>query len=406
MDGAVQLATRQGKVCRNRLSRMGFERATSAKDAKWVEEALRKGDWTNVASVVPSNFEAHAAILYPAWHCVCTEENEGNYAGGSELGRPIRWSEVAKASVPVIQNYAPNVRGMRRTQYRRLDDGSWITDDLSKYGDEKPLIRPGDEWIVGAGEGSLVRDMASSLIGLLEGATATPESCWFGIWEGYGGFSDDLRDGPAISIPERRWLLFRAPLGDLTTSIETLYESRRGQTSVVYYAPAKQPGPEYDPDDSTFQFANSPGGTDASEWPPPDIEQNKVHYQSANMVWPEDRSWCLATEIDLPCTFISGSRELISSVLNEPHLEARIVLPGDRFPELRDVLQPVVDKPPDLSLPPAFESRKPPPGWEAAYEAERELGLRVMAEFIEREIGIKVAGEEFAGRINKRKGKN
>ena len=67
-------------ACRFRL----FERATSAKGAKWVEESLRKGDWTNVASVVPSNFEAHAAILYPAWHCVCTEEHAGKYAGGPE----------------------------------------------------------------------------------------------------------------------------------------------------------------------------------------------------------------------------------------------------------------------------------------------------------------------------------
>ena len=360
MDGAVQLVTRQGEVCWNRLSRMGFERATSAKDAKWVEEALRKGDWTKVASVVPSNFEAHAAILYPAWHCVCTEQNVSKNAGGSELDRPIRWSEVAKASVPIIQNAAPNDCGIRRTQYRRLEEGSWITDDLSKYADEINLMRPGDEWICGPGEGSLDRDMASSLIRLLERATATPESCWFGIWEGYGGFSDDLRDGPAISIPERRWLLFRAPLGELTTSIETLYQSRRGQTSVVYYAPAKQPGPEYDPDESTFRFANSPGGTDASEWPPPDIEQNKVHYQSANMVWPEDRSWCLATEIDLSCTFIAGSRELISSILNERGLEAKVVRPHDRCPSLPDVLQPVVEKPPDLSLPPAFESRKPP----------------------------------------------
>ena len=67
---------------------MGFERAASAKDAKWVEEALRQGEWTKGSSVVPSNFEAHAAILYPAWHCVCTEENVGKYAGG-QLNRLI-----------------------------------------------------------------------------------------------------------------------------------------------------------------------------------------------------------------------------------------------------------------------------------------------------------------------------
>lgn len=67
---------------------MGLERATSAKGAEWVEEALRKGDWTKVSSVVPAHFESYAAVLHPAWRCVSTEENVGKYAG-RQLNRLI-----------------------------------------------------------------------------------------------------------------------------------------------------------------------------------------------------------------------------------------------------------------------------------------------------------------------------
>ena len=43
---------------------------------------------------------------------------------------------------------------------------------------------------------------------------------------------------------------------------------------------------------------------------------------SPNIWWPEDRSWCVATDIDLCDTYLGGSRESIDAVLNSPGLEA------------------------------------------------------------------------------------
>ena len=44
--------------------------------------------------------------------------------------------------------------------------------------------------------------------------------------------------------------------------------------------------------------------------------------QSPSLLWPVDRSWCLATEIDFDSTLIGGPRELIDALLQQPDLEA------------------------------------------------------------------------------------
>jgi hypothetical protein len=42
--------------------------------------------------------------------------------------------------------------------------------------------------------------------------------------------------------------------------------------------------------------------------------------------WPDDRAWCVASEIDLPYTYVGGSTELIGKILQHAALEA---LPSD-----------------------------------------------------------------------------
>jgi hypothetical protein len=51
--------------------------------------------------------------------------------------------------------------------------------------------------------------------------------------------------------------------------------------------------------------------------------------QSPNLLWPADRSWCLATEIDFDSTLIGGPQELIDALLQCPGLEAWPVSPAD-----------------------------------------------------------------------------
>jgi hypothetical protein len=41
-----------------------------------------------------------------------------------------------------------------------------------------------------------------------------------------------------------------------------------------------------------------------------------------NIWWPDDRAWCVASEIDLPYTYVGGSKELIEEIVEHPALEA------------------------------------------------------------------------------------
>jgi hypothetical protein len=54
-------------------------------------------------------------------------------------------------------------------------------------------------------------------------------------------------------------------------------------------------------------------------------------HQSPNVWRPDDRAWCVSTEIDLAWTYVGGSRTAIDDVLSEPRLEALRASPTGRF---------------------------------------------------------------------------
>lgn len=126
-------------------------------------------------------------------------------------------------------------------------------------------------------EGFIPEEDFDVLLGILAANTTTPRVCWFCIWDGYGDLEGrkDNSDGGAtlesgyqlIQTPQMRdyWLL-SGPL-----------EAAR-----------------------TLQY-------------PP------------SLWWPDDRAWCVATDVDRDSTYIGGSRDLIAGLLDCPDLE---VLPS------------------------------------------------------------------------------
>ena len=46
---------------------------------------------------------------------------------------------------------------------------------------------------------------------------STPEECYFCVWEGYSDVSlrSDVRRGPLVEIPHRRYALFRGARADI-----------------------------------------------------------------------------------------------------------------------------------------------------------------------------------------------
>jgi hypothetical protein len=45
------------------------------------------------------------------------------------------------------------------------------------------------------------------------------------------------------------------------------------------------------------------------------------HWDSVNIWWPEDRKWCVATDIDLDSTYVGGSEACIEALVNDAWFE-------------------------------------------------------------------------------------
>jgi len=208
---------------------VGWEELTPSEEveaAGWIGERLHRFA-QDVGSVVPSGFEAYVRIFHPAWRLAGTKEVEVRWSDVAEWGGRIVHPEMQFHSISVP---LPD----RETR-------------LQSYTFEPRA-------------GVLPERQARALVELLAGHTATPELCWFCVWDGYA----DVRGGrKRVRLPSREYILFKGPIND---------------------APGQVNGP--------------------------------------NLWWPDDRKWCVASEVDFPYTYVGGPKELIHEILADPSLEA------------------------------------------------------------------------------------
>jgi hypothetical protein len=252
--------------------------AEDASGASWIVESLHSFA-QDVGSVVPPIFEVYLRLFHPAW------------VGGEE-GHPVTWNEVANANGrtahPEMQFHALVPEGF-------IDGAGNMVDQQWGLWESPP------------GEGSLDRDISERLLPVLRQHTRTPERCWFAFWDGWGipvplkrrkGFVSRVFSrpetydrealkkhgrwqAPTFSIPGRDLLLFTGSLDD---ALEGFYE---------HYEPA--------------------------------------HFQSPYFWWPEDRAWCVATEIDFMSTYIGASDACVEAILRTPDIEALPASVDDRI---------------------------------------------------------------------------
>ena len=115
---------------------------------------------------------------------------------------------------------------------------------------------------------------------MLRAFTRTPEQCWFCIWTGYGGI-EDREDGAEIHHPLDRDYFVSSGAIEAVTSFE-------------------DDGP--------------------------------------NIWWPDDRAWCVASEIDLAGTYIGGSTACIEGLIESKRLEVYALTVDDRVDIRADVV--------------------------------------------------------------------
>jgi hypothetical protein len=129
---------------------------------------------------------------------------------------------------------------------------------------------------------------------ILRRHTSTPDRCWFCLWEGYGYLT-----GSVVELTS--WKLDSGePLPGLPV--------KRIPPPKLQRSRVRLPGRDY------LLFSGT-------------VEQGDAWQDGPNLWWPDDRAWCVASEIDLDYTLVGGSAELCAELAS---YGAVAVAPEDR----------------------------------------------------------------------------
>ena len=234
--------------------------------ASWIQEGLlpfQREQGYRVGNVVPRGFESYARVFHPA----------SRYFADRRVHEPVRWSQVASWT--------------GRTAHAAMQFHSILGHPQNPY--------PKLEWIDLPGEGWLLLREASSVSEVLARFTTTPETCFFCIWEGWGwpggtsfaylGSTGNAADPHNVTGHEARREHDASGRIKITEPLEIgLFEYRlfTGALNVIEHTSEESP----------------------SIW------------------WPQDRAWCVSTDIDMTSTLVGGTAECIAALVGHPGLEA------------------------------------------------------------------------------------
>jgi hypothetical protein len=176
------------------------------------------------------------------------------------------------------------------TQSDAIEVADWIA----------PRLLPFHEYRIGSviptGFARYVRiEPRAYIADVLRVHTTTPDRCWLCLWDGYG----DLHGPPSVAYTYF-W------------SSDTPEDLRR--------PPPPPPQPKLRlsrvrlPNRDYLLFTGS-------------VEQGDGWERGPELWWPDDRAWCVASEIDLAYTLVGGSDELCGELIAGG---AEFVLPEDR----------------------------------------------------------------------------
>lgn len=253
--------------------------------ALWLSDQLT-GFGGRVGDVVPSRYEAIARVLH--------RTDQGRAASG-------RWADVAVYCETTVHPLA-QFRMLAGRDQRSVAARVWPEST-------EPL------------EGSLDGPTLTVLRDLLGEHTTTPRTCWFALWDGYGGQPPHWREAPVLALPARRYHLFQGPLADVVeVSIE--FEC----AGIEFY--------------NLGHFTLSHASTGTTEDPHRMADQFRAlgSLQSPNLWWSDDRAWVVATEIDFDSTLVAGSDALIDQITLAPEIEAFRIAADDSLHDDADTV--------------------------------------------------------------------
>ncbi|NAZ86331.1 hypothetical protein [Kineococcus indalonis] len=310
------------------MSMGGLRALPDGSAGNWIASRLR-GFGSTVACTVPTGFAAYARILHPVDFFPAPPSTSSAPASASAASAPAAEGPVAPTGT-APHGLVPQRAGLTwaqvcqrtgRTPHALMQWRSIGAPALASAGSELqlPVTDEGLWEEVSVQEGTLEPAALSALLEVLAPFTGEQECC-HALWEGYGWLtgssafivfaSADSEGGPPPLPPKR---------AEMPRELQQALAAPRLTLPGRYYLLFAGP----------LRAALDMGDQVTDDW---------FDAQSPNLLWPLDRSWCLASEIDFDSTLIGGSAELIKAVLAAPGLEAWQVTEDDDLGLFADTL--------------------------------------------------------------------
>lgn len=151
---------------------------------------------------------------------------------------------------------------------------------------------------------------------ILARCTATPDDCYFALWEGWGGFEGG---------PQDTGLRYVVPLG---STVEEVTEARALTELKKHldYPPAFPPefitGPMVRVPNRSFYLFGGPL-TEEIDWGAADYEPGhpRGYADDPALMWPADHAWFVAADVDPDWIGVGGTRALIDELVADARLD-------------------------------------------------------------------------------------
>ncbi|HTZ63241.1 MAG TPA: hypothetical protein VMB51_03990 [Solirubrobacteraceae bacterium] len=260
-----------------------------ASAAEWVLANVRDFNYT-VGSIVPTVFEAYARVFHPAQR------------GLWDASEEVRWTEVA----------AGNSRVMHPAAEWGSLTGSWQIDS-----------QPG-LWEAAPDVGRLPAMLGKRLADVLAGLTEL-EQGRYGVWEGWGR--------PALFVPREE-----VPEEDRQHAEEDERRVlREGEVEIAAWRDLLDHAPKFALPHRTMHLLTGALSAVSAFY--------ENHRNPPSLWWPEDRAWCVGTDIDLMTTYVGGSRRAIEELLADEQLEVLPVSVDQGVTWKADTINPLPEHP-------------------------------------------------------------
>jgi hypothetical protein len=189
--------------------------------------------------------------------------------------------------------FHPARDGERSVRWAELgaDHGVSLTPDVAFSEVVRKDQRDPNAYDIDPLDGHLPSAECAALSRLLHPHTGSPETCWFCLWEGDGAFWSQAHSVLSTGRARRRRAKATAQDEFLRSVPKVMAESR---SYFLFRGPLEAA--------CAFKI-------DGWDLPP-------------NIWWPDDRSWCVVTEIDGYSTYVGATRAAIDELLTSNELEA------------------------------------------------------------------------------------